>query len=84
MYEDIEFENKYVEFLGNVEKSFGKTQITGDSMLQRLYCGTRFVEGSARALKIFRMLDGKNLLDEVGKQHLISWLEELINDLKQS
>ena len=77
-----ELEEKYLQFLGDVEKSFARLEISGTSMMQRLYCGLRFTEGSIRALKIFSMFDGKSLLDEVGKEHIISWMEEMIKDLK--
>jgi hypothetical protein len=81
--DDNILEDKYLQFLGDVERSFARLDISALSMMQRLYCGLRFVEGSIRALKIFKVMDNKNLLDEIGKKHLISWLEEMVKDLKE-
>jgi hypothetical protein len=83
-YNENELDKKYLEFLGDVEKSFSRLDISGTSMMARLYCGLRFTEGCIRALKIFNMLDGRDLLDEIGKQYLIDWLESLIQNLKES
>jgi hypothetical protein len=76
-------EDKYLEFLGDVEKSFSRLDISASSMMARLYCGLRFTEGCIRALKVFKMFRGEELLDEVGRDSLISWLEEMIQDLKK-
>lgn len=83
-YEENELDKKYLEFLGDVERSFARLDISCTSMMARLYCGLRFTEGCIRSLKIFKMFDGKSVLDEIGKNHLISWLEEMIKDLKES
>jgi hypothetical protein len=78
-----DLDNKYTEFLGNAERSFPKLELSGTSMMARLYCGLRFTEGSIRALKIFKMFNGKDLLDEIGKQYMIDWLQSMIEDLKE-
>lgn len=81
-YEENELDKKYLEFLGDVERSFSRLDISGTSMMARMYCGLRFTEGCIRAMKVFKMFNGKDLLDEIGKKHLINWLESMIEDLK--
>jgi hypothetical protein len=83
-YTENELDEKYLEFLGDVERSFARLDISGSSMMARMYCGLRFTEGSIRALRLFKMMDGRDLLDEVGKSHLIDWLDSMSDDLKNS
>ena len=83
VFSESELDKKYLEFLGDVERSFARLDISGSSMMARMYCGLRFTGGCIRALTIFKMFDGKDLLDEVGKNHLINWLESMIEDLKK-
>jgi len=82
-YEENELDKKFTEFLGDVERSFKKLDISASSMMARMYCGLRFTQGTIRAMKIFKMFNNKPMLDEVGKQHLINWLQEMIDDLKE-
>lgn len=83
-YQDNELDEKYLQFLGDVERSFSRLDISATSMMARMYCGLRFTEGTIRALKIFKMFDGKPMLNEIGKQHLINWLESMIEDLRSA
>ena len=83
-YTENELDEKYLEFLGDEERSFARLDISGSSMMARMYCGLRFTEGSIRALRLFKMMDGRDLLDEVGKSHLIAWLDSMSDDLRNS
>lgn len=81
--EIVQMEDKYLEFLGNVEKSFPRADISAETMMLRMYCGLRFSEGTTRAMKLFKLM-GKPLINEIGKEHLINWLQGMIDDLKEA
>ena len=80
MSEDLE--EKYLKFLDNTENVFDKTDTSAEAMIGRIYCGLRFAEGSIKAMKIFKTLKGKELMDENGKRFLVEWLEEMTDNLR--
>ena len=79
-----QWDEEYPKFLGNAEKTFGAKTDT-EEMLKRLYYAVRYLDGVSRSFFIFSMLGikmkGKDF--DRGKDYLIKWLEEIVENLKK-
>ena len=76
-----ELDKDFPKFLENVEMTFN-AKTTPESMFKRIYYTLRYLEGHLRAINTMRKLGISIPLDKRGKQLLIDWLDNILDQLK--
>lgn len=76
-----ELDKDFPNFLANVEMTFD-AKTTPDSMYKRIYYTLRYLEGHLRAIKTMRKLGISIPFEKRGKQLLIDWLDNILDQLK--
>jgi hypothetical protein len=73
-------EGLFNKFLGNAEKAFG-AKITTESMVARMYCILRYLEGHLRMIKVSDELGIPINIDNVGKAEIRAYMISLLEEL---
>jgi hypothetical protein len=68
------------KFLDNAEKVFG-TKMTTESMVARIYCTLRYLEGHLRMIKVSDELGIPINIDNVGKAEIRAYMISLLEEL---
>lgn len=68
------------KFLSNAEKAFG-TKMNNESMVARIYCTLRYLEGHLRMIKVSDELGIPINIDSVGKAEIRAYMISLLEDL---
>ena len=76
-------EDNYLKYLTHVNKFTG-TPTTLDGVFEVFYYTIRYLEGTINALSVLKAINVHipNTVFEEGKQKIITWLESIIEDLR--